>query len=791
MISSYLKITIRNIRRYKGYSFINIAGLAIGMTCTILISLWVADEINYDRFHEKSANIYRIIEKYNTSNESFAATYIPFPVAAALKEELPEVVDYTRFTFGHGKKLLSRGDKSFYERAYGYVDPSFFKIFTFPFAHGNLKSALSNPYSIVLTEQMAEKYFGEEDPLGKRLSLNNTYDLEVTGVIKNIPENSHLKFDFLAPVQFLTEIGKDYNSWDIGDYQGYILVRNGTDIKALNTKIRDYKKKHDPETKNQLSLQSLLDIHLHSDIKFDLARNKGDIQNVFIFSLIGILVLLIACINFMNLSTARAATRFREIGVRKVIGAKRVQFAGQFFFESFIHSFLAIGVAAITANVLLPWFNNLTGKQLNLPFSMEMIYSMIIITCFTGIAAGSYPAFFLSSFRPIDVIRDATRTGKSSRSSRLRRLLVVLQFGVSIVLVISALVASKQMTFVKNRELGFDKEHLIYLQMRGELSKRYNTIKSELLRHPEIIAVSAAGALPIYMGQSTSNVQWEGKNPDEQFMLNYYSTHYGYLQTMRMELAEGRDFISELSQTSDQFILNEEAVKQIGITFPVGKEITYSSPYGDCHGIVVGVVKDFHFQPLHQKIEPLLLNFSSEINGYLMIRIKGMHIDNTVQLIEKIWNKVNPQIPFEYNFLENHFKNMYRGEKRQGKILNGFSLLTIFIACLGLFGLISFMGIQRAKEIGIRKVFGASVLTIVLLFIRQFLKWIIFAFLLACPIAWILMNRWLQHFAYRTQMGIWPFIIAGGLVLFIALFTIGFHAIKAAITNPVDVLRYE
>jgi len=785
MIKNYLKVTLRNMRKHKGYSFINIFGLALGMACCILLLLWVQDELSYDTFHENAGDLYRVVENQHYTDYIYRVAVTPYPLGPALKEDFPEIADATRYAYAGGI-LVRYGDNAFFENGIQAVDPSFFRMFSFPFMQGDRNTALDDPYAVVISAKMADKYFAGENPVGKSLSFNNRYDFTVTGVMKNIPRNSSLQFDMAVPFEFMKTTGRYNESWGSNSISTYVLLQKNTPKLRVDEKIAGFIKAHLEESVTTLYLQPFTRMHLYSS--FYSQTGPGDIQYVYIFSVIALFILLIACINFMNLATARSANRAKEVGLRKVVGAMRGNIIRQFFSESLLLSVIALLLAVVMVALILPPFNTFSGKEISFAFAGKrpILLGLTAITLFTGIISGSYPALFLSSFQPVLVLKGSLKAG--SKSAVLRKTLVVIQFSLSIFLIIGTAVIYTQLDYMRNKKPGYDKENLVYIPLRGTTRQSYRVFKSELLKNPGIAAVSASTHRPTNIGSNTSGIRWDGKAEDQKELISFSAVDFDYVETLKIELAEGRSFSEEFpSDTAAAFMVNEEVVKLMGVESAAGRNLYW----GDTEGKIIGVMKNFHFQRVKYKIEPLVIGISLPDLNFILIRI---HPDNTaaaLDYIETTWKNVIPDYPFEYHFLSEDFERMYRTEEKIGDLLKYFSFLAVLIACLGLFGLASFTAEQRTKEIGIRKSFGASGLNVSLLFCREFFMLVIFANAIAWPFAYFAMHRWLQDFSYRTDLGLWLFALAGLLAVVIALMTVSFQSIKAALANPADALRYE
>jgi ABC-type antimicrobial peptide transport system permease subunit len=792
MFWNYIKIAWRNIKRYKGYSFINIFGLSLGLACCILILLWVQDELSYDRFHTNADNLYRIVTEFHKTEPVTHYWPVCAPLAPALKEEYPEIIKTTRFTRLRRGQLVKYRDKNFLEPRIFLTDPDFFAMFTFPFLEGDPQTALSDPNSIVLTESVSAKYFGNDNPVGKVLNINNEYDFTVTGVIEEIPENSTLQFDFLIPFVRIEDFETAWavlDNWTLSGFATYIQLEIMASAEALENKIAYYLKKHVPESEDVIYLQSFKDIHLYSShIQFGI-EGQGDITYVFIFSLVALFVLIIASINFMNLATARSANRAKEVGLRKVVGAKRAQLIRQFFCESVGMAFFSLILAVVLVELFLPIFANLSGKTLVLDFSSHIyiLLTIIIMTLITGFLSGTYPALFLSSLRPVKVLKGTLKT--EGRGLFFRRVLVVSQFSLSILLIICTIIVSRQIGYMQNKKLGVNREHVVYLPIRENLAEKYETLKTELVNKAGIMNVAASSSLPTSgVILTTDKVSWEGKNPEDNVVLEVTSTGYDFIETFDMEMVEGRSFSKEfLTDEEEAVVINETAKKIIGKEEAVGKQLIF----GDSATTIIGVVKDYHFKSLHSEIEPLLMAIVPSLYRYVFIKLESGDIPGTLANIKITWNTFFPDTPFEYHFLDEAYDKLYRTEQRMGILFNYFTVLAILISCLGLFGLASFMAEKRTKEIGIRKILGASLSGIIMLLNKQFTTWILIANLVSWPIAYYVMSKWLQGFAYRIKLGFGTFALAAMIALAIAVITVSYQSIKAALTNPADSLRYE
>ncbi|MGD8777489.1 MAG: ABC transporter permease [Ignavibacteria bacterium] len=784
-----IKIGYRSLKRTAWYSSLNIAGLAIGMACSILIILWIQTELSYDKFHRNIDNLYRAyqIQEYS-GTQTLKTDNLPGPLASALKDEFPEVENAARFIRVSGKPL-KYSDKFFNEMVY-FTDTEFFQIFDFPLKKGDKETVLSKPFSIVITEKIAEKYFDDENPLGKILTIDHKYDFTVTGIINEIPLNSHLRgIDILVPFSNTKEImDNTFESWGYNWPRTYIQLKEGTKADDFENKINGFLKKH-PNTTASLFIQPVSKIRLYT-----LTGEDGFITYIYIVSVIGIAVLLIACINFINLSTARSKLRSREVGLRKVTGAQRVSLIFQFLGESVLLTLIALFVAVIIIFLSLPSINNLLNELTGTTIIFDLfgnrllILALISITIITGIISGLYPAVYLSSFQPVQILRKDYRV---SNKSLFRDLLVVVQFACSIILIITSLIISSQLEYLSNSELGYNHKNLVYVPFGGESRNKYETIKNELLKSPDILDVTATSRVPLSGGDSSWGFEWEGKDPELKVLINTVDADPNYIEAMGMQIVEGnkinKSYLPDDPGPYD-VLMNENAIKRMDLESPVGKFITYGSSW---KGRIVGIVKDFHFSSFYQDIEPMLISADLQYTKFLLARLNERNIPDALNYLEETWYKINPSTPFTYTFLDKSIEEWYQTEKSISKLLKYFTAIAIFIACLGLLGLSSFTAERHTKEIGIRKVLGSSVASIVLLLTKEFSKWVVLSNIMAWPIAYYLSNQWLESFVYRIDIQYWTFLISGLAALVIALVTVSFHTIKAAVANPINSIKYE
>jgi putative ABC transport system permease protein len=776
MIRNYLKIAFRNIRRYTAHSILNISGMAIGMAATILILLWVQDEWSYDRYLSNADDLYRLIEKDNSS-EGHETMMVPTHGALAytLKEECPEIIRTSRYA--STPLILKKGDE-FIEESIAVVDKDFLKMFNIEFIEGDINTALDDPHNIILTEEIAKKNFGKEHALGKTIPSRG-YDVKVTGVIKNAPHNSHLQYNYLVPLEV------NINNWDALIHI-YIELEKGTDSKIVEQKINGILKTHLPESQSVILMQNVKKIHLYSSGKYTYdVSGHGDITYVRILGLIALLILVIACINFMNLSTAQSVRRAKEAGIRKVVGANRRKIIGQFLGESLMLVFVAHIIAMILVELALPGFNNLTGKQLHVDYHNAGLYIgliTIILTC--SLLAGIYPALYLSSLRPLNIMKGIINN--SPVNAKLRRILVIFQFSMSVILILCTLIISMQIRFMQNTDPGFNKDHIGYFMFPIRPGDpKLESLKKELTGNPNIVGVTK-GFNPVNIEGSVKGFNWTGKKQGSDVSFCFVSADADYASTFQFGIKQGRFFSPDIATDSSAIVINEKAVEMMGFKNPVGEFVT--TPWGARLNII-GVMKNFHYKSLRYAIEPLILQIGASNNLY--VRMKPDHMPATVESINKTFNSFNPGLPMDFHFLDNDFDNLYRTELRISKIFAYFSFLAIFISCLGLIGLTSFMTERRTKEIGIRKANGAKSIEIFSMFSKEYILLVITSFIIACPIGWYYMHKWLQNFAYRINIGWWVFALALVIVMLITMLTVGFQSYRAASKNPVEALRYE
>jgi len=776
MFFNYLKLTIRNIRKHKAYSFINIAGLSIGIACCLMIMLWVQDELSYDRFHKNAENIY-------APTFSNGSLVMPTALSEFLKTEYPEIILSTRFG-EMGRNLLKFKDKDIYEEGGILVDSDFIRMFTVPFLIGNPETALEDPNSIVLSERLAQKLFGNKEPIGETVTFSTAYDLTVTGIMANYPSNSHIRFEYIIPLEFSKVWNNNLNNWESNNIQTYVQLQEGTDVQSLDDKISGVVESHRPQDKRPLSLQPLRRLYLNP-----FNHIGSPIIFVYLFSAMAFFILLIASINFINLTTARSTVRAKEVGIRKTVGAYRNNLIKQFFGESLFLTLIASLAGIGLAILFLPMFNNLTGKDFSWEFVFQQrflfgIMGIILLAVFLG---GSYPAFYLSRFHPVRVLSGKLRTGM--KGSIFRKVLVVFQFSLSVFLILGTVMVYRQARFLQEKDVGYDRNNIVIIGIGSRFVQNRDTIKAELLSNPNIQNVTLVDVAP-YRWQSNAgvgDVHWEGKT-NQQVKMVMTNVDFDFLKTFGLKMAQGRFFSKEYStDISDAFVVNEAAVRAMEMDNPLGKELNV----WDFKRPIIGVVKDYNFESLHKKIIPMAMRIDPRGYQQACIRISLQNVEDSLAFLESKWKGIYPEYPFEYQFLDESLQDLYSSEQSTGKIVSVFTVLALFISCLGIFGLSSFTAEQRTKEIGIRKVLGASALSIVRYISKEFVYLVVIANILMWPIAYFLMNKWLQAYAYQVQIGWSVYILTGLAVLFISLITVGWQIIRVAVANPVDSLRYE
>ena len=794
MLKNLLLIAFRNIRKDKIYSAINILGLTVGITCSVFLLMYILDELSYDRYHKNSNNIYRVISNIKEPDNAFTWAVAQIPLAEELRDNYPEVKNVVRF-FGLGRTLYKNGEKTFYEEKFYLADSTVFKMFDYQFLHGDINTALDKPNSIVLTEAMAKKYFDKVDAVGLSFQNQQGDVYNVTGVIEDVPLNSHFIFDAL--ISRSTMPGYQ-GSWGNFGVFTYLQLPPDYDLTKMNASLaKVIKEKVDPIFAEygitiRYELQRIIDIHLHSKIQ-DEAEEGGDISYIYVFAAVAIFMLLIASINYMNLATARSAGRAKEVGIRKVMGSQRVQLMAQFITESVVLALIALVVSLLLIYGLLPFFNQLSNKELPFAYVMQapVILTLAGIVVFVGIIGGSYPAFYLSGFNPVNVLKG--KVSAKGGNALFRKFLVIVQFSISIFMLISTLIVFDQLQFMREKDLGFSRERILRIGLSSdELIKKASVIAERLRQTPGVAVVGTSGAAPgDGIGKNLMKVEDnEGKMTDRG--VDLFTADFDFVKTMGITVVEGRDFSRDVSSdTTFAILVNEAMVKRMGWDNPIGKKFLFDGgPNPEKH--VVGVVKDYHQNSLYDAIEPLIIILRVN-NRNIVLKTAEGDVRKSITAIEKTWNEVNPTYPLEYTFLDQDFNSQYKSDEKRSQIFTAFSMLTITIACLGLLGLAAFTTEQRYKEIGIRKVIGATVSNLVLLMSREFFLLVGIGMLLAFPAAWYFTDAWLQNFAYRIALeGEWvTFIVSALLAFVITLITVSFHVVRAASANPVKALRDE
>jgi len=807
MFKNYLRVAIRNIKNSKGISLINIIGLAIGVTCCIAIFLYVKNEMSYDSFNKKADQIYRVYLNGKINGRVIKSASSTAPFGAEMTKEFPEVINYARVR-NYGIPVVRFNNKVFSEDKFYSVDSTFFEVFTVKFLEGDPATALMQPNTVVITREIAQKYFGNEDPIGKILNTDKRRDYVVTGVVEKWPAASHFHFDFLASLSSHEDSRNPF--WLSNNFYTYLLLKKGTDVKALQDKMNSVVKKFAaPQIQSiagislekflaagnryDFEIQPLKSIHLHSHLEGEIEPNS-DINYIYIFSAIGLAILLIACINFMNLSTAKSEKRAKEVGIRKTLGSNKIQLIKQFIVESILMSIISVLISLGLLELLLPLFNNLSGKEISLNFfhNLYTIPLLIAFAIIVGLIAGSYPAFILSSFQPVDALK--SRSKRSGKGSGLRSGLVIFQFAISIILIISTFIIYNQLNYIRNKNLGFNKDHVLIISRTDDLGSRSETFQQELRTNPDIKFTSASSTIP---GKDIGNSSYKmkGTSGNDLQLLWVLYTDYNYAETYGLKLDKGRYFSKDHPSDTMSVVLNEAAVKAFNLKDPIGKEVVRfgSSKDETFNYKIIGVVKDFNYQSLHQQIRPLIIHmFPGDYYGrFVSARISSTDYANTIAFITKTWKKFAGGEALSYNFFDSQWAALYFSEQKTGQIATTFSIIAIFIACLGLLGLAAFVAEQRTKEIGIRKVLGASIAEIILLLSKEFVKWVLIANLVAWPVAYYFMNNWLKEFAYRISMPWWIFPAAGVIAFIVALVTVSSQTLKASISNPVKALKYE
>ncbi|UWX54668.1 ABC transporter permease [Maribacter litopenaei] len=786
MFKNYLKIAWRNLTRNRSFSLLNIPGLSIGPAMTTLIILWINYELGFDRFHEKISRLYEVNNQYEVEGEIWTWNSTPKAMAPAIKKDYPEVEKVSRYFYDN--TFLFAWDNQKIKATGTMVDPDFLDMFTFPLIQGDPRTVMSDVNSVLITESLAKKIFGNQNPMGKMVKIDNRDTFKVSRILKDIPSNTDFGFEFLIPWSYLTQQGWDDQHWGNNSVATYVLLKDNTDINSFSAKIATLRKNYDKDTPDMKTLlYPYSRTYLYGEFENGVEKG-GRIDLIRMFGFIAVIILLIACINFMNLSTARSEKRSKEVGVRKVLGAPRKLLIGQFIGESVLITFISAIFAFIIVLLLLPSFNNLVERPLSLNTASFGFWAIAIcVTIVTGLLAGSYPALYLSRFKPSAVLRGTFK--KVDAKVTPRKILVVLQFSVAIILITASLIITQQLHKVQNRQLAYAKNNLIYSSMEGDMEKNYDLIKTELLESGAFTSVTKTNSPITESWSNTWGFEWEGKNQNDKTIIHRLISDDDVVSTMGLELIQGRDFDLERYPTdSTAAILNESALELMGFEDPIGKKIKDNGI--DWH--IIGVVKDFVYNSPFQKIEPMVIEGAKGWFNVIHMRINPSEsVSGSLAAAERIFNKYNPEYPFNYEFVDAAYAKKFNDQRTTGKLANIFTLLTIFISCLGLFGLASYVAENRIKEIGVRKVLGASVSTITGLLSKDFLKLVMISIIIAIPVSWYFMSNWLNEFAFRISISWWVYILSGGLTLIIAFITVSFQAIKAARANPIKSLRTE
>jgi putative ABC transport system permease protein len=814
MIQNYFKIAFRNLWKNKGYSAINIFGLAIGLATCLLIILYITDELGYDRFYKNADRIYRINSDMKFGGGNLHMTQTSDMMGQLVKKDYPQVEEYTRIYTSDGDKLIKKGNEFINEKRVANVDSTFFSVFVLPAIEGDTKTALNEPNTVVVTESTARKYFGTATNIvGKTIEAKNgetTRAYKITAVIKDMPHNAHFNFDFLFSMK---NVDYEWGQLTSHNFHTYLLLKPGTDYKAFEKNFEQYIVKYVlPEAKRFMNINSmeefrkagnmieyslipLTKIHLYSDYSFEITPS-GNIQYVYIFAAVALFILIIACINFMNLSTARSANRAKEVGIRKVLGTERKTLIAQFLVESTITACIALIIAIAVAYLVLPLFNNVAAKSLSASglLNIKILPFILLLPFLVGLLAGSYPAFFLSNFKPIVVLKGNTNT--SFKKSNLRNVLVVFQFATSIILIIATIIVYNQLHYIQTTKLGFAKGQVLVIDGTYALNNNAQVFKNDVLAMKGVSSGTMSAYIPVSNSSRSDNTYSKEAVMDTKNLIDMqaWTVDYDYIQTMGMEIVKGRNFSKDFGADSSARLITETTAKLLGYSDPIGKKLYIpSGTPGENSTVpleIIGVVKDFHFESLRQNIGPLCMGLGNS-TGLASFKIAAASAPDLIKQIEGKWRELAPGLPFSYRFLSDSFDEMYRSEQRAGSIAIVFAILAVLIACLGLFGLVTFMAEQRTKEIGVRKVLGASVTNVVALLSKDFLLLVLIACVFAFPFAWWAMHKWLQDFAYRINISWWVFLIAGIVAFAIALVTVSLQAFKAAIANPVKSLRTE
>lgn len=781
MILNYLKVTLRNLFKNKLFTTINILGLATGMAGAILVFLYIQYELSYEKFFKNYESIYRIVRNYNIAGEESNNPSTPYGLAPTIQEEIPSAIASTKF---FRSSTIIKYQEDIFNELVCYTDSMFFKVFDFEFVVGNANKAIINPDEIVITESLAIKFFGEENPLGKILLFDDSKSFKVAAIIRDIPSNSHFKYSIYAPIsEFNNGIPDD--NWYNNYFSTYVLINNNTDLKKIELDITEvYLKKMDvSDRETKIILENLQEQHF--------ANSETNKLNIYLFFAIGIFILILACINYMNLNTAKYVKRTKEVGIRKIIGASKFHLIKQFFGETLLLSTLSIFFGILPVETILPYFNQISGIDSDIHyFSLPFIATVLSIIVFSSLLAGSYPAFFLSSFKPIKILKG--QLGSFKISSNIRKILVIFQFSITTVLIISMLFIYIQFNYMTNKNPGFSTDNIIYLNINQNLVKNYKAFQSSLLQNPKIKGVTKTSFLPMNIYGLVNNCNWEDRIDQEKTAFAFQCVDFDHLTTIDYKIVEGRFFSEDLASDSIAVVINQKAQKLMGYENPIGKKIMFGDTEEDGVLNIIGVIEDFHSLPLNDEIEPvMMLMYFSDYYNFILIKLDGFNNNETVGFISETWKEFSPGFPFEYNYIDDRIANLYGDTQKTANAFTLFVAIALLISCAGLYGLSSFTVEQKTKEIGIRKAMGATTKLVYILLNKTFTKWVFISILLGSPIAYYLINKWLNNYAYHTKPNALVFIGAGVAILLIAQITVTYQTIKTARANPVDSLRYE
>jgi hypothetical protein len=782
MWRNYIKTAFRNLIRYKGFSTINTLGLSIGMACSILIFLWIQFELSYNKFNTNSENIYRLVQTQYYSTGPLTTTCMPGPIADDIRNDIPEVENSFMY---YWVSMFCTYEEKTLEQSVCLADPQIWEMLDFNFIQGDPEHVFDDLKSIVITDEAAKKYFGDEDAMGKVLTMNQEHHFKVTGIIEKPPANSSFQIECCIPFKYIEDLGYDISRYGWNSYYVYVQLHDEANCEDVNAKIKNYiiEKKDDPddESKIDLFLFPFEKIHLYS-----VRGEGGDIQYIYIFSAVAVFILLIACINFMNLTTARSSRRSREIGIRKTVGANRLQIMQQFYGETMIMTVIAFVLAILLIYLVLPGFNNFVETELSLDLiNPKNILALLFILLFVGFFAGSYPALYLSHFRPIGVLRETMSKGRGGKV--FRRTLVIFQFSLSIILIICTMIIFNQMDYIQNKDLGIDKENIFFHYMSGRSQDSYEAMKAELLQNPNILSVSRGNSLPFWIGSNSGGFDWEGSEGNNDVLIGFTFVDYNYEKVMGLKLKSGRFYDEQFATDTAKIVINDKLAGFITDEEAVGKWLSW----GEDHIEIIGVVEDFHHLPMHHEIDPLVLILDPDRGRILFARYNPQNKEAAQAHLQQVWEKFNPNYPFDPAELSNRYDETYVDVKKLGEIFRIFTILAIFISCLGLFGMAAYIAEQRTREISVRKVFGAETPLLVYIMTRDFLRWIIIANIIAMPIAWYAMERWLENYVFHTRISAWYFVIAALVSIAIAVLTVSLHAVRTARRNPASVLATE